>query len=41
MDQRQHLNDGVSGIVGRVLSSVRHQERIVADIQQCILAAQK
>ena len=40
--QRRVCNDAeLLGVVGRVLSSVRQQERVVADIQQCILAAQK
>ncbi len=40
---QRHVSDNAEllGVVGRVLSSVRQQERIVADIQQCILAAQK
>ena len=41
IQRRVSDNAELLGVVGRVLSSVRQQERVVADIQQCILAAQK
>ena len=40
--QRRVDGDGeLLGLVGRVLASLRHQERVIADIQQCILSAQE
>ena len=41
IQRRVSDNAELLGVVGRVLSSVRQQELVVADIQQCILAAQK